>query len=92
MELHKQANFVKDNGNLLPCVVQDPRYSNLDKRFPRSLDFTVVDGPDAFSLINANSLVFSYWHFPLGAWWICDGIWLRRWSLKKDTTTQHLVR
>ncbi|PVH76305.1 hypothetical protein DL98DRAFT_592357 [Cadophora sp. DSE1049] len=44
-------------GELLPCVVQDVQYSGLDKEFLKSLDITVVDDPDAFDLLNANTLV-----------------------------------
>lgn len=57
---HKtRANCSKETGKLLPCIIQDICYSDLDKQFLRSLDFTVVDDPDAFSLINANSLALN---------------------------------
>lgn len=39
------------------------------------MDFTVVDDPDAFGLINANSLVFAMGVYPRIMWWICDGVW-----------------
>jgi len=49
----------------LPCVIQDPAYSAVEKECLRSLGFQCVDDPDAFSCIGEGSLLFSvgtYWH------------------------------
>lgn len=49
----------------LPCVIQDPAYSTVEKEYLRSLGFQCVDDPDAFSCIDEGSLLFSvgtYWH------------------------------
>ncbi|KAH7310976.1 hypothetical protein BKA65DRAFT_558803 [Rhexocercosporidium sp. MPI-PUGE-AT-0058] len=59
----------------LPCVIQDICYSGLDKEFLTTLDFTVVDDPDAFGFINTNTLVFHIGTYLRIAWWICAGTW-----------------
>ncbi|KAG4432718.1 hypothetical protein IFR05_011796 [Cadophora sp. M221] len=59
----------------LPCVIQDICYSGVDKYFLKTLDFTVVDDPDALGLINANTLVFHIGTYVRVAWWICAGTW-----------------
>lgn len=68
------TDIFKDNGKMLPCIAQDPVYSPLDKPFLRSMDITVVDDPDAFSLIDENSLVFLIGTFPRILWWIGDRV------------------
>lgn len=59
----------------LPCVVQDPAYSELEKVYLRLLDLEVVDDPDAYSRIDADSLVFYFGGYFEFAWWIAEGLW-----------------
>ncbi|EKD16764.1 hypothetical protein MBM_05233 [Drepanopeziza brunnea f. sp. 'multigermtubi' MB_m1] len=62
-------------GKLLPCFIQDPTYSRFDKEFLKGNAFNVVDDPDAFSMINANSLVMNMDNEVSRLWWICEGTW-----------------
>lgn len=64
-----------DEGTPLPCIVQDPDFSALDKEFLRSLDVTAVDDPDAFTLINSTSLVMEVGGFNFLYEWIAQGTW-----------------
>ncbi|KAI9761331.1 MAG: hypothetical protein M4579_001121 [Chaenotheca gracillima] len=59
----------------LTCVVQDPVYSTLEKDYLRSIGLEVVDDPDAFSRINAETLVINISTYFEMDWWIADGIW-----------------
>jgi hypothetical protein len=56
----------------LPCVFQDPVTSKFEQRFLQSLGHKVVDDPDAFGLINANTLVI-FLHNPGMEEWIVQG-------------------
>lgn len=56
-------------------MIQDPAYSELEKEYLRSLGFEVVDDPDVFARIDANSLVFHISTYLSIAWWIFDGVW-----------------
>ncbi|KAI9050640.1 hypothetical protein LZ554_005798 [Drepanopeziza brunnea f. sp. 'monogermtubi'] len=73
--MHMRRILSPQEGKLLPCVIQDPTYSRLDKEFLRENRFNVVDDPDAFSMINANSLVMNMDNEVSRSWWICDGTW-----------------
>lgn len=67
-------NFV-ETGKPLPCVIQDPASSELEKEYLHFLGLDAVDDPDAFSRINDNSLVLHIGSYFFIAWWICDGTW-----------------
>lgn len=69
------GNVLIENGKPLPCVIQDPGYSNLDHEYLRTLGLEPVDDPDGFSRINSGSLVFHISTYLFIAWWICDGVW-----------------
>jgi len=58
----------------LPCIFQDPMTSRFEQRFLQSLGHKVVDDPDAFALINANSLVI-FIHNPCMEEFIAEGVW-----------------
>ena len=59
----------------LPCVIQDPDYSEIEKTYLRSLGLDVVDDPDAYSRIDTESLVFHIAGYFEFAWWIAEGPW-----------------
>jgi hypothetical protein len=63
-----------DTAKALPCIFQDPQTCRFEKQFLRSLGHTVVNDPDAFGLINANSLVI-YIHNPGMEAYILKGVW-----------------
>lgn len=62
-------------GKPLPCVIQDPVYSKLDKEFLTSLDLQVVDDPDAFDKIDSGTFVLRVGDYAHMSRWICDGVW-----------------
>ncbi len=64
-----------DSKDTVPCFIQNPSYSELEKSFLPSLNLKVVDDPDAFSCIDAGSLVFNIGTYMDLAWWISIGIW-----------------
>jgi hypothetical protein len=48
--------------------VQDPRFTELDKLFLKSMGCAVVDDPEAFQCINNDSLVYAI-HCPFYVFW-----------------------
>jgi hypothetical protein len=48
--------------------MQDPRFTELDRQFLKSLDCQVVDDPEAFQHINDNSFVYAI-HCPIRLLW-----------------------
>ncbi|KAJ5040615.1 uncharacterized protein L3040_006264 [Drepanopeziza brunnea f. sp. 'multigermtubi'] len=73
--MHMRRILSPQEGKLLPCFIQDPTYSRFDKEFLKGNAFNVVDDPDAFSMINANSLVMNMDNEVSRLWWICEGTW-----------------
>ncbi len=79
----KLLTVLLEEGKPLPCVIQDPAYSAVEKECLRALGFRCVDDPDAFSSIDNGSLLFSvgtYWHMlkrvSMGPWpaaLVCNG-------------------
>ena len=55
--------------------MQDPWFSKFDVQFLASLDFEIVNDPDAFSTIDAGSLVMHIGSMPYISRWMCDGTW-----------------
>src|SRR5450432_459459 len=51
--------FKVEDGEMLPCVLQDPVYSTAEANFLRNYGFSVVDDPEAFSQIGPGTLVLS---------------------------------
>lgn len=45
-------------------VTQDPNFTDLDKSFLRTLGYTVTEDPEAFGLIESNSLVYAVHCYP----------------------------
>ena len=67
--------LLEESDKPMTCTVQDPAYSELEKDYLRSLDLEVVDDPDAYSRIDATSLVFHLGGYFDFAWWIAEGVW-----------------
>lgn len=40
------------------CIIQEPSFTEVDKQVCRHLGFEVAESPDAFSLVDANTLLF----------------------------------
>jgi len=48
-----------DQGLSVPCVLQDPQFTALDKEFLTSLGYEVLSDPDAFARIMEGTLVYA---------------------------------
>jgi hypothetical protein len=46
------------SGHEIRCIIQEPGFTQIDKEFCAELGFEVVETPDAFSMVDANTLVF----------------------------------
>lgn len=46
------------SGHKIKCFVQEPSFTNVDKRFCNELGMEVVESPAAFSMVDANTLVY----------------------------------
>lgn len=46
------------SGHKIKCFVQEPGFTNVDKRFCNELGMEVVESPAAFSMVDANTLVY----------------------------------
>ncbi|SPQ19190.1 4b58bd9d-08b4-4186-b050-c129f4a80113 [Thermothielavioides terrestris] len=46
------------SGREIKCVVQEPRFTQTDKEFCARLGLQVVENPDAFALVDENTLLF----------------------------------
>jgi hypothetical protein len=51
-----------------PVIMQDPRFTELDKVFLKSMGCAVVDDPEAFLHVNQNSFVYAI-HCPFFILW-----------------------
>ena len=55
-------NWLKRNGldeKELPCYVQDPEYTNVDRRILHDVGLQVIDDPDGFLKVDEQSIVLS---------------------------------
>ena len=48
----------------IPVVAQDPAFSTLDKEFLQAHGTTVIEDPNGFDLIDANTLVYAIHCYP----------------------------
>jgi hypothetical protein len=62
-------------GKPLRCVIQDPGFSEIDKQILSSLGMEVVDDPDAFAHINANTMVVHVRGYHCLTRYVCEGTW-----------------
>jgi hypothetical protein len=53
------SNPAQGNGQPLPCVLQDPQFTDLDKEFFFSLGWKILEDPEAFGKITGESLVYA---------------------------------
>jgi hypothetical protein len=68
-------DLIAEEGHSLPCVVQDPEYSTVDKELLHSIGLACVSDPAAFLIIDSGSLVLS-----IGTEWsLCKKISLGVW-------------
>jgi len=46
------------SGHKIKCIVQEPSFTNVDKLFCNDLGMEVVESPAAFSMVDADTLVY----------------------------------
>ncbi|KAK0749144.1 hypothetical protein B0T18DRAFT_323946 [Schizothecium vesticola] len=52
------ANLEYQSGHKIKCIVQEPSFTNVDKMFCNELGMEVVESPAAFSMVDADTLVY----------------------------------
>ncbi|KAG9235608.1 hypothetical protein BJ875DRAFT_421741 [Amylocarpus encephaloides] len=67
------SEVLGEPGKPLPCVIQEPAYSSVEKVWLKSLGFEVVDDPDTFARVNLESLVFAVNTIMEIGWWLSRG-------------------
>ncbi|KAK5656426.1 hypothetical protein OQA88_4807 [Cercophora sp. LCS_1] len=52
------ANLETRGNQKIRCIIQEPGFTDIDKQVCRELGFKVAESPDAFSLVDADTLLF----------------------------------
>jgi hypothetical protein len=57
-EIADKADVGSWSGRDIRCVVQEPRFTQTDREFCTRLGLEVVDSPDAFAMVDENTLLY----------------------------------